>query len=108
MDCRLRPATESDKGFLFSLHCLTMRDAIEKTWGWDEAWQRKDFQERFEHCSVSIIEADGRAVGGLWLESLDDLLYIVEFQVLPEWQGRGIGTSVLQDVIAQAARRGTP
>ena len=23
-------------GFLYALHCRTMRDAIEETWGWDE------------------------------------------------------------------------
>lgn len=108
MDCCLRPALESDRGFLYSLHCVTMRDAIEKTWGWDEVWQRDDFEERFKHCSVSIIQADGRDVGGLWLESQADLLYIVEFQVLPECQGRGIGTSVLNDLIGQATRRGIP
>lgn len=108
MDSRLRPASESDTGFLYALHCVTMREAIEKTWGWDEAWQRNDFQERFQRLSVSIIQADGRDVGGLWLESHADSLYIVELQVLPEWQGRGIGTSVLQDLIAQATRSGIP
>ena len=57
---------------------------------------------------VSIIEADGRDAGGLWLESSADLIYIADLQVLPELQGRGIGTSVLEGLIAQAAARGVP
>ena len=55
-----------------------MRDVIEKTWGWDEAWQRNDFETRFKECLVSIIEADGRDVGSLWLRSRPELLYIVD------------------------------
>ncbi|OGA51956.1 MAG: hypothetical protein A3G25_14900 [Betaproteobacteria bacterium RIFCSPLOWO2_12_FULL_63_13] len=41
MEYRLRPASQSDKGFLFQLHGLTMRGHIESTWGWDDAWQRR-------------------------------------------------------------------
>lgn len=85
-----------------------MRDAIEKTWGWDEFWQRNDFERRFKEYLVSIIEAGGRDAGGLWLESFPDLIYIADLQVLPELQGRGIGTSVLEGLIEQASARGVP
>ena len=53
-----------------------MRDVIEKTWGWDEAWQRKDFDRRFNEYLVSIIESEGQAAGGLMLEWKPDSLYI--------------------------------
>lgn len=108
MEYHLRRALDSDKHFLYSLHCTTMRDAIEKTWRWDEAWQRNDFERRFKEQHVSIIEAGGLDAGGLWLESSPDLIYIADLQVLPELQGRGIGTSVLQGLIAQAATRDVP
>ena len=108
MEYRLRRASDSDKRFLYVLHCATMREVIEKTWGWDEAWQRYDFEKRFGQYAVSVIEADGRDAGSLWLESSPDLIYIADFQVLPALQGRGIGTSVLQGLIAQAATRRVP
>jgi ribosomal protein S18 acetylase RimI-like enzyme len=108
MQYALRRATDSDKRFLYLLHCATMREAIEKTWGWDEAWQRFDFEKRFGQYLVSIIEADGRDAGGLWLDSSPDVIYIADFQVLPALQGRGIGTSVLRGLIAEAATRRVP
>ena len=108
MEYPLRRATDSDKPFLYSLHRATMRDVIEKTWGWDEAWQRYDFEKRFGQYAVSIIEADGRDAGWLWLEWLPELIYVADFQVLPELQGRGIGTSVLRGLIGQAATRNVP
>ncbi len=108
MEHRLRRASESDKRFLYVLHCATMREAIERTWGWDEAWQRYDFEKRFQQYLVSIIEADGRDAGCLWVESSPGLIYIADFQILPDLQGRGIGTSVLQGLLAQAATRQVP
>jgi ribosomal protein S18 acetylase RimI-like enzyme len=103
MEYHLRPATPWDKEFLFRLHRETMRDVIEKTWGWNEGWQRLDFEKRFGQCEVTIVEALGRDAGGLWLEPSPTMLYIANIQVLSHLQGRGIGTAVLQGLIAKAA-----
>jgi len=85
-----------------------MRDVIEQVWGWDEAWQRANFQQRLEGLSVSIIVAGSRAVGSLWLEQKPDSLYIHDLQVAPPRQGKGIGTAVIEMVIEQGAGRGLP
>lgn len=108
MDLNLRPASEQDREFLYALHCSTMRDVIEQTWGWDDTWQRVDFQKRFDMYTVSIIEAGSRSVGSLWLEQRPDSLYIHDLEVEPASQGRGIGTAVIGMVIEQGAGRGLP
>jgi ribosomal protein S18 acetylase RimI-like enzyme len=108
VEWQLRPALESDRDFLYALYCTTMRDVIEKTWGWDEAWQQTDFDRRLAAYIVSIVEADHRAAGSLWLEWKPDSLYIHEVQIVPEFQGNGLGTAVVQNVIEQGARRTLP
>jgi ribosomal protein S18 acetylase RimI-like enzyme len=108
VDLNLRPATERDREYLYALHCSTMRDVIEQTWGWDDAWQRADFEKRFAACTVSIIEAGSRSVGSLWLEQKPDSLYIHELQVALPQQGRGIGAAVIEMVSEQGASRGLP
>lgn len=65
MEHRLRPVSALDREFLFMLHCITMRDVIEATWGWDEPWQRTDFNRRFAVQDVSIIHVMNHDVGGL-------------------------------------------
>jgi ribosomal protein S18 acetylase RimI-like enzyme len=85
-----------------------MREVIEKTWGWDEAWQLQDFDRRFREYVVSVIECEGHAVGGLLLERKPDSVYIHELQVLPDYQGLGIGTAVVERVIEEAAACGVP
>jgi ribosomal protein S18 acetylase RimI-like enzyme len=97
-----------DREFLFELFAQTMRDVIEHTWGWDDSWQRADFERRFSSCSVAIAESDSRPIGGLFLEHRDDAIRVREIQLLPEYQGRGIGTAIVQSVIEQAAGRGVP
>jgi ribosomal protein S18 acetylase RimI-like enzyme len=108
MEWTLRSASELDREFLYALHRTTMREVIDNTWGWDDAWQRADFDQRFGTCAVSIIDSQGHAVGGLWLKSTSDSLHIVELQLLPEMQGRGIGSAVVKHVIQQGIDRGLP
>ena len=92
--------------WLFSLHQLTMGEHIEQTWGWDEEWQRRDFARRLGCCEVSIIESDGVRAGALWIERLDTLLYLTDLQILPAFQGRGIGSAIVKELIAEANRTG--
>jgi ribosomal protein S18 acetylase RimI-like enzyme len=108
VDWYLRRASAADRDFLYNLHRTAMRDVIEKTWGWDETWQRKDFERRLVSYEVSIIQSDDRAVGSLWLEWKPDSLYIHEIQVLPEFQGKGLGSAVVQHVIELATSRTLP
>lgn len=108
MEIRLRPARAEDHEFLFNLHCLTMRSAIEATWGWDDSWQRREFVQRVTDYEAAIVERAGVRCGGLVTEWLADSLYVHELQVLPEYQGRGLGSQVLQSVIDRAAQAGRP
>jgi ribosomal protein S18 acetylase RimI-like enzyme len=85
-----------------------MRLVIEQTWGWDEEWQRRDFDRRFRSYAASVIELEGAAVGGLLLDRTPVGVDIVELQILPEYQGKGIGTSVVRRVIKDAAHEGFP
>ena len=103
LEYRLRPASASDTSFLFTLLHITSEDAIVETWGQNEAWQRRNFDARVEQHVVSIIEVGGCAAGSLWLDKRTDVIHIADVQLLPEWQGNGIGTAVLRGLIAQAA-----
>src|SRR5438067_4721946 len=86
-----------------------MRDAIERTWGiWDEPWQRAYFEARFDPKAISVITLDGADVGVLWVERRPAELYIAEIEVAPEFQGRGVGTAVLADVLARARAEALP
>jgi ribosomal protein S18 acetylase RimI-like enzyme len=100
--CALVPATDEDRAFLFGLFSLTMRNVIESTWGWNETWQLAEFDRRFAAYEVSTIRSGVERIGGLFLEATPQSLHIHEIQVMPEYQRRGIGTAVMQTIIARA------
>lgn len=103
---QLRPASDTDREFLYALHCQTMRTLIEQTWGWDEAWQREDFSRRLGECEVSIVECDGHRVGALFVISNPASIHIEELQIIPEFQGKQIGSSIVRELIETARHRG--
>ena len=71
MDVRLRAYEARDFDFARQLYFETMRWAIERVFGWDEARQHASFAEWFKPEEVSVITADGLDVG--WIQQrLDD------------------------------------
>lgn len=104
----IRPAVPSDREFLFRLHATTMRSVIEQTWGWDEEWQQNDFAERFLSVLFYVVESRAQPIGALCLEQSPDCLYIRELQLLPEQQGHGIGTAIVDMVLDEARKQSLP
>jgi RimJ/RimL family protein N-acetyltransferase len=98
---RLRPATDADRDFLFDLHRQAMRDYVEPLWGWDDGVQRRLFDDRFTTRHSRVIQVDGEDVGLLQLEDQPSEVVLGLIELLPAWQGKGIGTAIIRSVLAQ-------
>ncbi len=98
----LRQATGADFDFLYHLHRATMKDYVAQTWGWDETVQAAMFKERFDPGRSYIVVVDGRDVGVLSMERRIDTLFLGNLQILPEEQGHGLGTAIINTILAQA------
>jgi len=99
---RLRPATQQDDDFCFRLEEGTMREYIEPIYGWDVDEQRRQHAGWFKADRLSIIEDDdGTAIGVLDVSDNGDHLYVSRIEVLPEVQGRGVGTVVMEGLMKQ-------
>lgn len=104
----LRPATPADFDFLFALHRAAMRAYIEPIWGWHEDWQLEYFREKYDTRQRQIIQVEGQDVGVLVVEQRADELYLGLIELLPDFQGQGIGAAIIRELIAQARAKGRP
>jgi ribosomal protein S18 acetylase RimI-like enzyme len=102
----LRPRTAGDAAFLKRAHHEGLRAAIEATWGWDQAFQDDYIATWLTDGSSQIITVAGEAAGYLEIEDQDDVVELVNIVLVRDFQGRGVGTLVVGDVIEAAARRG--
>jgi GNAT superfamily N-acetyltransferase len=107
MHFELRPATPSDREWLFALDCATMGAAGGPDPTGVEA-RRASFDRHFDPALISVIRAGGRDAGALRLEERGDALYLAVLEVAPDLQGRGLGTAVLRHVLARAAAERRP
>lgn len=102
----LRVATPEDYGFLFQLQRSTMKDYVQQTWGWDETWQQEYFQQHFNPASCQIINSRGEDIGVLSVESGSEEILLHNIQLIPEYQGKGIGTSLINSILEEARQSG--
>jgi GNAT superfamily N-acetyltransferase len=62
-------------------------------------WDRETWKTILTMCDVYRLEIDGRYGGDIILEGRGKgIKYIVDFSVLPDYQGRGIGKSALEHI----------
>jgi ribosomal protein S18 acetylase RimI-like enzyme len=94
------PADDSDKPYFQDLNEQCYRDVVTRQFGsWDPKTQRLNFNTKWPAQQFSKIIMDGNVVGGIWLDEHDEFRQIREIQIHPTYQGQGIGTRVVQDVI---------
>jgi GNAT superfamily N-acetyltransferase len=102
----LRAAVASDSEFCFQLHKTAMGGYVTAVWGWDEQVQREFHARAFDPGRWQVISADGADAGLIDVEYRPGEIYLSRIELLPAYQGRGIGASLVQALIAEARRGG--
>jgi GNAT superfamily N-acetyltransferase len=100
---RTRPATKADTSFLRELHHRAYREVVVRQFGvWDDYAQDRWFEKGLSEAEFSVIEHGGIPVGAIGTIEEPDHLWIVEMQILPEWQKKGFGTTILVEQMGRA------
>jgi ribosomal protein S18 acetylase RimI-like enzyme len=112
----LRPAVESDRDFLRDLFASTREQelaflppgaAIREFFISSQFdAQRQAYRQAFPAAHDRIIEIETAAAGRLYVDRSPEALHVIDISLLPEHRNRGIGSALLQALIAEAAEAG--
>ncbi|MQA93513.1 MAG: ribosomal-protein-alanine N-acetyltransferase [Streptosporangiales bacterium] len=99
MTARLRAMTYAD---------LPEVMTIERRLFPEDAWSERMFRQELGAPGryYLVVESDGRVVGYAGLMAAGDQSDVQTIAVLPEEQGKGYGRSLLEELLAEALRRG--
>jgi GNAT superfamily N-acetyltransferase len=107
-DLRLRPGAQDDMDFILRVHKASMRPHVERVYGpWDDALQREQMKST-DPTTHDIVELEGEPVGCQWIREHPAELELVRLYLLPEAQGRGVGSQLLANLCARADAEGRP
>ena len=98
----LRIATEEDVEPLGMIHRAAMRGHVEKTWGWDEAWQTAFFREHFPFGQRQVIERGGETAGLLDVVRHEDHIELANIMIAPRYHRMGIGSTLIRQLQEEA------
>lgn len=118
MPITFRPITPDDADFLLRVYGSTRSDEMALV-PWNEAQreafvrmqfeaQHQYYQSKYPAGDFLLILFDDRPVGRLYVARLEEEIRIVDVTVLPAERGAGIGTALLKDLMAEAARTKRP
>ncbi len=103
----LRQAQEDDLMFLFAVSTRAMSPVSEIIDADKIIDQKRRFEEyklAFDPNKIQVIVFDGQDIGRLRVVHRDGEIYVGGIQILPEYQSRGVGTYIFNQLIDQVTK----
>jgi GNAT superfamily N-acetyltransferase len=93
VEMALMPISANDREFLLQVQFRSMNET---------------YRQNFPAARSDIVELDRWAIGRIVSEVQADCVYFIDFALLPQAQGLGIGTTVLAAALEEPRRLGLP
>lgn len=104
-----RKATESDTETARKIHHEAYRDVVTEQFGaWDETVQDKFFEGDWKTGGFEMISCDNEICGYIAVDKSATVLNVREIVISPNFQGKGIGTYLLKEVIKKGKAEKIP
>ena len=114
----MRPTSDADLPFLRDLYASTRYEELAPA-GWTPAevdaflsdqfrLQHIYYAEHYPDADYSLLLDGDRPIGRIYIDRREDELRLMEIALLPEYRGRGIGSTLIEGVLAEATQAGLP
>ncbi len=111
-----QPITGEDHDFLYKIYASTRAEEMALT-GWNKIEVEEFLQMQFKLQHVQYMEnykkggtfeiilVNGAPAGRLYVQRKKDDIRIVDIALLPEFRGKGTGSKILKELMAEADRQ---
>lgn len=114
----LRPITGDDLALLAQIYASTRAEELAQTDWTDEqkaAFLRQQFdaqhqyyQANYPDAQFQMVEEAGAPIGRLYVDRWADQIRIMDVALLPAYRGRGVGTRLLEQILAEGRQLKLP
>lgn len=112
----LRPIQPADQEILYQVYASTRTEELAVT-DWNEEQkqsflrmqfdaQHRHYQEHYAKAAFSVVLLNEQPIGRLFVARWDHEIRIVDIALLPQFRSTGIGSSLLQDILAEGVQSG--
>lgn len=102
----LIPAAPDDVDYVIDLKARVLRADLERAVGaWNPDRSAERVRDHFSPASTRIVRDDDKRIGTITMRPEDGVIWLEMFYLEPTAQGRGIGSAVLEIVLAEAGDR---
>lgn len=105
-DWELRPASTADLEEIVEIRAVVMKADLERLGRYDEHRVRQRLRDAYQPEHTWAIEVAGALAGCVALRPADDAYWLEHFLLVPELQGKGIGSAVLAGLLERPDREG--
>jgi ribosomal protein S18 acetylase RimI-like enzyme len=112
----LRAVAPADDDFLLDVYASSRADEMALVpWSDDQKRaflrsqldaQREDYERNYAGADYHVILVDGQPAGRLWVERTREEIHLLDIALLPWAQRRGVGTSLVRELIEEARASG--
>ncbi len=103
MKYHLYPAGNEDAGWINKLTRETMKPYVDLSWTTESEQEAYYKLNEFDEESTMVIVVDGEKVGRLTCITENKSIDLAELHLIPSFQGKGLGSIIIKDVIDDAA-----
>lgn len=104
----LRKASYADSDIAYQIKKSALKEYVEKIWAWTESFQQAHHSQHFSPVNVMVIEVHGNPIGLMSKEEREDGIFLYDLYLMPDFQGKGIGTSLIKQIQDESRLRQKP
>lgn len=108
MDISLEPMSEADGDFRYEVYRVTIKPWLDQIHDWTDEQQRRMILGQLASGTHFAIVRGGLRAGVVQIEERPDAISLSQIEILPEHQGKGIGTAVIRSLMERADDEGKP